>query len=261
MSFDAPFDLSEARILLSNDDGISAPGLAVLERIARQLSDDVWVVAPETEQSAASHSLTLHLPLRLRQIDERRFALDGRPTDCALLAINRIMRDRKPDLVLSGVQVGRTICDDVTESGTIAVAMEATLLGVPAIALSQAVDANGATDWAVAEARGAELIRRLVAASWPDDVLINVNFPACAPEAVTGIQVVPHGKRKIADDVCERVDPRGRTYYWIGPLHESDQITPGCDLAVLLGNGIAVTPLHLDLTHRPTVGALAAALG
>ena len=132
---------------------------------------------------------------------------------------------------------------------------------MPAIALSQAVDANGATDWAVAEARGVELIRRLVGCSWPDDVLINVNFPACAPEAVTGVQVVPHGKRKIADDVCERVDPRGRTYYWIGPLHESDQITPGCDLAVLLGNGIAVTPLHLDLTHQPTVEALAASLG
>ena len=260
MSFDAPFDLSEARILLSNDDGISAPGLAVLERIARQLSDDVWVVAPETEQSAASHSLTLHLPLRLRQIDERRFALDGRPTDCALLAINRIMRDRKPDLVLSGVNFGRNICDDVTYSGTIAVAMEATLLGVPAIALSQAVDGAGATDFAVAERFGAGLIRRLVGASWPETVLINVNFPACDPGAVTGVRVVPHGKRKIADDVCERVDPRGRTYYWIGPLHETDAVDPGCDLAVLAENGIAVTPLHLDLTHLPTVQTLAAAL-
>ena len=261
MSFEAPLDLRRARILLSNDDGINAPGLAVLERIARTLSDDVWVVAPETEQSAASHSLTLHLPLRLREIDERRFALDGRPTDCALLAINMLMRGRKPDLVLSGVNFGRNICDDVTYSGTIAVAMEATLLGVPAIALSQAVDPAGATDFAVAERFGADLIRRLVRTSWPETVLINVNFPACAPESVTGVRVVPHGKRKIADDVCERVDPRGRTYYWIGPLHESDEISPGCDLAVLLENAIAVTPLHLDLTHQPTVEALATALG
>ena len=260
MPFELPLDLSKARILLSNDDGINAPGLAVLERIARSLSDDVWVVAPETEQSAASHSLTLHLPLRLRQIDERRFALDGRPTDCALLAINRVMRDRKPDLVLSGVNFGRNICDDVTYSGTIAVAMEATLLGVPAIALSQAVDGAGATDFAVAERFGAGLIRRLVGASWPETVLINVNFPACDPGAVTGVRVVPHGKRKIADDVCERVDPRGRTYYWIGPLHETDAVDPGCDLAVLAENGIAVTPLHLDLTHLPTVQTLAAAL-
>ncbi len=260
MPFELPLDLSKARILLSNDDGINAPGLAVLERIARSLSDDVWVVAPETEQSASSHSLTLHLPLRLRQINERRFALDGRPTDCALLAINRVMRDRKPDLVLSGVNFGRNICDDVTYSGTIAVAMEATLLGVPAIALSQAVDGAGATDFAVAERFGADLIRRLVGASWPETVLINVNFPACAPEAVTGVRVVPHGKRKIADDVCERIDPRGRTYYWIGPLHETDVVDPGCDLAVLAENGIAVTPLHLDLTHLPTVQTLAAAL-
>ncbi|MEI7608971.1 MAG: 5'/3'-nucleotidase SurE [Rhodospirillaceae bacterium] len=260
MPFELPLDLSKARILLSNDDGINAPGLAVLERIARSLSDDVWVVAPETEQSASSHSLTLHLPLRLRQIDKRRFALDGRPTDCALLAINRVMRDRKPDLVLSGVNFGRNICDDVTYSGTIAVAMEATLLGVPAIALSQAVDGAGTTDFAVAERFGGGLIRRLVAASWPETVLINVNFPACAPEAVTGVRVVPHGKRKIADDVCERIDPRGRTYYWIGPLHETDVVDPGCDLAVLAENGIAVTPLHLDLTHLPTVQTLAAAL-
>ena len=260
MSFEAPLDLRRARILLSNDDGINAPGLAVLERIARTLSDDVWVVAPETEQSAASHSLTLHLPLRLREIDERRFALDGRPTDCALLAINMLMRGRKPDLVLSGVNFGRNICDDVTYSGTIAVAMEATLLGVPAIALSQAVDGAGATDFAVAERFGAGLIRRLVGASWPETVLINVNFPACDPGAVTGVRVVPHGKRKIADDVCERVDPRGRTYYWIGPLHETDAVDPGCDLAVLAENGIAVTPLHLDLTHLPTVQTLAAAL-
>ncbi len=256
-----PLDLAKARILLSNDDGINAPGLRVLERIARSLSDDVWVVAPETEQSASSHSLTLQVPLRLRQINERCFALDGRPTDCALLAINMILRDRKPDLVLSGVNFGRNICDDVTYSGTIAVAMEATLLGVPAIALSQAVDSASCTDWAVAEHWGGDIIRRLVAATWPDNVLINVNFPACAASAVTGIQVVPHGRRKIADDVCERVDPRGRAYYWIGPLHESDEITPGCDLAVLLENGIAVTPLHLNLTHQPTVAALTQTFG
>ncbi len=260
MAFELPIDLQRSRILLSNDDGINAPGLAVLERIARTLSDDVWVVAPETEQSASSHSLTLHRPLRLREIDERHFALDGRPTDCALLAINMIMRDRKPDLVLSGINFGRNICDDVTYSGTIAVAMEATLLGVPAIALSQAVDGGGATDFAAAEHWGAELIRRLVRASWPDTVLINVNFPACAANAVTGVRVVPHGKRKIADDVCERVDPRGRTYYWIGPLHESEEVTPGSDHAVLLSQGIAVTPLHLDLTHQPTIAALDLAL-
>ena len=256
MAFDLPSDLSRARILLSNDDGINAPGLAVLERIARTFSDDVWVVAPETEQSASSHSLTLHRPLRLREIDERRFALDGTPTDCALLAINMILRDRKPDLVLSGVNYGRNICDDVTYSGTIAVAMEATLLGVPAIALSQAVDTSGHAEWRTAERWASDVIRRLAHCPWPDTVLINVNFPACLPDRVTGIRVVPHGKRKISDELCQRVDPRGRTYYWIGPLHEADTVAPGTDLAVISEDGIAITPLHLDLTHGPTLASL-----
>lgn len=256
MSFELPSDLSKARILISNDDGIHAPGLAVLERIARTLSDDVWVIAPETEQSASSHSLTLHRPLRLRKINERRFALDGTPTDCALLAINMIMKERKPDLVLSGVNYGRNVCDDVTYSGTIAVAMEATLLGVPAIALSQASMGDDAIDWSAAERFGAEVVRRIAGVPWPDTVLMNVNFPACPGDAVTGIRVVPHGKRKISDELCERVDPRGRTYYWIGPLHESDIVAPDTDLAVLSENAVSVTPLHLDLTHTPTLESL-----
>ncbi|MEI6986802.1 MAG: 5'/3'-nucleotidase SurE [Rhodospirillaceae bacterium] len=256
MAFELPTDLRHARILLSNDDGINAPGLAVLERIARSLSDDVWIVAPETEQSASSHSLTLQRPLRLREINERRFAVDGTPTDCALLAINLIMRERKPDLVLSGVNFGRNISDDITYSGTIAVAMEATLLGVPAIAMSQAVDASGSIDWSAAESWGPQLIRRVAGMSWPDTVLVNINFPAVPADQVTGIQVVPHGKRKIADEVCERVDPRGRTYYWVGPLYESETMALGTDLAVVSGGGIAITPLHLDLTHGPTLESL-----
>ena len=256
MSFELPSDLSRARILISNDDGIHSPGLAVLERIARSLSDDVWVVVPETEQSASSHSLTLHRPLRLREIDERRFALDGTPTDCALLAINMILRGRKPDLVLSGVNYGRNICDDVTYSGTIAVAMEATLLGVPAIAMSQATNEDGSIDWGPAERFGADVVRRIAGIPWPDTVLVNVNFPARPAGAVGAIRVVPHGKRKISDELCERVDPRGRTYYWIGPLHEADTVAPDTDLAVISEGGIAVTPLHLDLTHTPTLESL-----
>jgi 5'-nucleotidase len=255
-----PADLSQARILLTNDDGIHGPGLAVLERIARSLTDDVWVVAPETEQSAASHSLTLHRPLRLRQIEERRYALDGTPTDCVLLAINMILREHKPNLVLSGVNFGRNICDDVTYSGTIAAAMEATLLGVPAMALSQATAEDGRIDWSPAEHWGAEVVRRLGGVVWPETLLININFPACAAAAVTGIRAAPHGKRKIADELCQRVDPRGRPYYWIGPLHEADAVEPGTDLAVITEGGIAVTPLHLDLTHGPTLEALRALL-
>lgn len=256
MPFELPSDLSRARILLSNDDGIRAPGLATLERIARTLSDDVWVVAPETEQSASSHSLTLHRPLRVREIDPRRFAVDGTPTDCALLAINMLLGDRKPDLVLSGVNYGRNVCDDVTYSGTVAVAMEATLLGVPAIAFSQSVTADGGIDWATALAWGPGLVRRLVTMPWPQTVLMNVNFPPLPPGAVTGVRAAPHGKCKIGDQLSRRVDPRGRPYYWIGPLSEDDTVVPGTDLAVLSEGGISVTPLHLDLTHPPTLESL-----
>lgn len=256
MAFEPPAELSRARILLSNDDGVRAPGLSVLERIARSLSDDVWVVAPEAEQSASSHSLTLQRPLRLQQIDQRHFAVDGTPTDCALLAINMVLRERKPDLVLSGINFGSNVCDDVTYSGTVAVAMEATLLGVPAIAFSQALAPDGSIDWATALAWGPGLIRRIAAMPWPGMVLVNVNFPACPPEAVKGVRVVPHGKRAVNDQLHRRVDPRGRPYYWVGPLNDADGVAPDTDLAVLSDGSISVTPLHLDLTHRPTMESL-----
>jgi 5'-nucleotidase len=237
---DLPLDLSGARILLSNDDGIHSPGLEVLEKIALSLSDDVWVVAPETEQSGASHSLTLHRPLRLRRIAERRFAVDGTPTDCVLLAINN----------------GSNIGEDVTYSGTIAAAMEATLLGVPAMALSQHLGAGEAARWDTPLHWGPGVIRRAVSASWPRNVLINVNFPAADPHEVTGIEVVRHGKRKISDDLTERVDPRGRAYFWIGALRGEEDVLPGTDINVVIENGIAVTPLELDLTHYPTLETL-----
>ncbi|HSK38226.1 MAG TPA: 5'/3'-nucleotidase SurE [Arenibaculum sp.] len=257
---DRPADLSSARILLSNDDGIHAPGLQVLERIARTISDDVWVVAPETEQSGASHSLTIHRPLRLRQLGERRFIADGTPTDCVLLAINHILKDRKPDLVLSGVNHGSNIGEDVTYSGTIAAAMEATLLGVRAIALSQHLDPGRPADWPTAERWGPDVVRAATAIDWPRNVLVNVNFPAVGPDEVKGIEVVRHGKRKIGDDLHERVDPRGRTYFWIGTLRGEEDVLPDTDIGVIMDHGIAVTPLNLDLTHRPTLDALKGAL-
>lgn len=255
--FDLPLDLSKARILVTNDDGIHADGIQVLERIARSLSDDVWVVAPEAEQSAASHSLTIHRPLRLRQYAEKRYSVDGTPTDCVLLAVNKIMAEGKPTLVLSGVNQGSNIGEDVTYSGTIAAAMEATLLGVPAIALSQHYErADGPPNWASAERWGPEVVRKAVTVAWPRNVLLNVNFPACDPAAVTGIQVVRHGKRKIGDELVERTDPRGRPYVWIGTLRGEADVSPDTDIHVVLSGGIPVTPLFLDLTHVPTLQTL-----
>lgn len=255
--FDLPMDLSKARILISNDDGIHAHGIQVLEKIARTLTDDVWVVAPEAEQSAASHSLTIHRPLRLKQVGEKRYTVDGTPTDCVLLAINHVFKDdAKPTLVLSGINQGSNIGEDVTYSGTIAAAMEATLLGVPAIALSAHFERRDAIPWETAERWGPEVIRKAVTVAWPKNVLLNVNFPAVAPDAVTGIHVVRHGKRKIGDELMERVDPRGRPYIWIGALRGESEVAPDTDIHTVFNGGISVTPLFLDLTHNPTLQTL-----
>ncbi|MBI3677475.1 MAG: 5'/3'-nucleotidase SurE [Proteobacteria bacterium] len=247
------------RILVTNDDGIHAPGLAVAEKIARALSDDVWVVAPETEQSGASHSLTLSQPLRLRKIEDKRFALTGTPTDCVMMAVADILKDRKPDLVLSGVNRGSNIADDVTYSGTIAGAMEGTALGIPSIAMSQAYgfEEGYALRWQCAEVRGPEVIRRLVEIGWPEsqenspqEVLMNVNFPDCEPEDVKGIEITEQGKRDMQTAVMDRrVDLRGNPYYWIGFKRVRSDPRKGTDLRAIYEKRISITPLHLNLTE------------
>lgn len=251
-------DLSGARILISNDDGIHAPGIALLEEVARTLTDDVWVVAPEGEQSGAGHSLTLHSPLRYRRVGEggRHFAVAGTPTDSVLLAVNKLVDGGKPTLLLSGVNRGANIGDDVTYSGTIAAAIEGTLLGVRSIALSQIFRHPDPVPWETARAHAAEVIRRCCAAGWARNVTINVNFPNCAPDAVKGIEVVRQGKRKLGDDLIERHDPRGRPYVWIGPQRNEDITVVGTDIEAVHRNVIAVTPLCVDLTHQPTMLSL-----
>jgi 5'-nucleotidase len=248
------------RILLSNDDGIHAAGFAALEAVARALSDDVWVCAPEAEQSAASHALTIHRPLRLRQHGEKRFAVDGNPTDCVVLGLRQLLRETKPDLVLSGINHGRNVADDVTYSGTIAVTIEATLRGVPAIALSQAYHRGTPLDWSAAEKWAPVVIAKVMEIGWPPRVLVNVNFPACPADEVRGIAVVRQGRHIDGEDVEERVDPRGRHYFWFAPRGENDDPgEPGSDLHALQDRWVTVTPLHLDLTHEPTLDAFRAA--
>ena len=180
----SPFNLNKARILLSNDDGIDAPGLKILETIAHTLSDDVWVVAPLREQSATGHSITLRRPLQILKQGENKFAVDGTPTDCVLLAVNQIMKECLPNLVLSGVNQGRNVGEDMTYSGTIAAAMEATLFEIPAVALSQNMSegdfrerrGNVMRKYSPAIAHAAQVIRKVTRVSWPKDVLMNVNF-------------------------------------------------------------------------------------
>jgi 5'-nucleotidase len=248
------------RILVTNDDGIHSPGLTVTEDIARSLSDDVWVVAPEAEQSGASHSLTLTEPLRLRQLDERRLSVTGTPTDCVMMACLQVLKDQKqPDLILSGVNWGSNLADDVTYSGTIAGAMEGTALGIPSIALSQAYDEGGrlAIDWSAAKAHGAGVVKQLVGAGWPAGVLINVNFPGCKADDVKGIKVVPQGKYDLqSTEIQERVDARQRPYYWVGLRGRKATPIEDTDLGAVYADYIAVTPLHLNLTEHQVLKTL-----
>src|SRR6266849_3148916 len=202
---DGDIDLAKSRILISNDDGIVSPGIKVLETIARDLCGDVWVVAPEQEQSGASHSLTTRRPLRLREVARRRYAVDGTPTDCVLIAVKRLLRDQPPDLVLSGINAGSNVGEDLTYSGTVAAAMEATLLGIPAMALSQEYRDGHRLPWETGEAIAPEVIRRLLCQQWPDSTLYNINFPAVPAARVKGFAVTSQGKRAIADNLTEGV--------------------------------------------------------
>jgi 5'-nucleotidase len=248
-----PLNLKKARVLVTNDDGIHAPGLKVLEKLAKTLSDDVWVVAPETEQSATSHSLTLRRPLRERRLGPKRFSVDGTPTDCVLIAKHQIMADCQPDLVLSGINDGGNLGEDVTYSGTVAAAMEAALLGIRAIAFSQQRQPDGSVRWKVAEKHLPDIVRRLADIEWARDLLVNVNFPAVAPDDVTGIVVCRQGRRDQGTSVTEGEDPSGRRFVWIGGYQVDDSSDTDTDLAVTAKGGISVTPLHLDLTHAATM--------
>lgn len=253
-----PFDLAKARVLISNDDGINAPGLKLLEKTMRGLAGEVWVVAPETEQSAAGHSLTMRRPLFVRRVSFRRYTVDGTPTDCILLAIHQVMKTRPPHLVLSGINRGANLGEDATYSGTVAAAMEGALLGFPSIALSQLYEDGAPVRWSTAEYWTEKVLRRLVSAGWPRGVLLNVNFPDVASTAVTGIEITRQGRRKIGGSMTEGVNPRGEPYFWIGGGREEDRGRAGTDLEAVHRGALSVTPLSLDLTDEPTVKNLKA---
>lgn len=246
------------RILLSNDDGIHAPGLKVLEEIALTITDDIWVLAPENEQSGAAHSLSIGRPLRLRELSQKRYTVNGTPTDCVMIALNKILTDRRPDLVLSGVNHGANLGEDVTYSGTVAAAMEATLLGIPAIALSQSLshDQEDAGAYDPARHYGPDLIKKLISQTWPHNVLININFPDIAVDRIQGVRVVRQGLRNINDNLVKWKDPHGRSFFWIGANRDDSPTEEETDLEAIHQGAIAITPLHLDLTHRSTLETL-----
>jgi 5'-nucleotidase len=249
------------RILLTNDDGVNATGLKVLEKIAGAFSDDIWIVAPSEEQSGAGHSLTLTVPVRLRKLGERRFSVTGTPTDSVMMGLAHVLADKKPDLILSGVNRGANLGEDVTYSGTVSAAMEGALAGIPSIALSQNYAREGMGDtvpFATAEAWAERVLAPLLAAPFAPKTLVNINFPALPPEDVKGVRVVRQGIRDYGRlRIDRRTDPRGYDYYWFGlrPIpHTPDHAT---DLEAIADGYVSVTPLHLDLTHDPSLATLA----
>lgn len=248
------------RILLTNDDGYHALGLKVLEEIAAKFSDDVWIVAPADEQSGAGHSLTLTRPIRVRQHGDKRFAVAGTPTDAVMMAIARIMANHKPDLILSGVNRGANLAEDVTYSGTVSAAMEGALAGIRSIALSQVYSKQGMGDaipFDTAAAWGERVLRPLIDAPLEPRTLVNVNFPAVPADAVQGIKVVQHGLRDYGRlQIVTNQDPRGYEYHWFSLAGTVETPVAATDLAAVADGFISVTPLHLDLTHHASLAML-----
>ena len=239
-------------ILLSNDDGISSEGIAALQDVLAGL-DEIWVVAPDRDQSAVSHSLTLQRPLRIEPLGPRRFTVDGTPTDCVNLAINGILPQR-PRLMVSGINRGANLGDDITYSGTVSAAMEATLLGVPAIAVS--LVGREPFDFTSAAAFTRELAATVLRERLPPDTLLNVNVPAGQAHQIKGYALTRQGKRRYGDAIVEKVDPRGKKYYWIGGDQLDFVDDEGTDFTAVQHGLISVTPLHLDLTNYTSLKQL-----
>jgi 5'-nucleotidase len=248
------------RILLTNDDGVAAPGLKVLEALARKFSDDVWIVAPADENSGAGHSLTLSKPVRVREHGPKHYSVAGTPTDSVMMAVGVIMKDHKPDLILSGINRGANLGDDVTYSGTVSAAMEGTLAGIRSIALSQVYSKEGMGDsvpFAAAEAWGERVIAPLLTMDFAPRTLININFPPLEPDAVKGIRSVRQGFHDYGrGSIVKGTDPRGYDYYWFGLHGIEHTLGHDTDLEAIDEGFIAVTPLQLDLTHHQSLLAL-----
>ncbi len=238
------------RVLLSNDDGVHAAGIRALSEAFE--GDEIWIVAPDREQSASSHAISLHRPLRMQELGPRTFAVDGTPTDAVYMGLNHVLRGRRPDVVVSGVNHGPNLANDVLYSGTVAAAMEGALLGVNAVAVSLA--SSPPHDFREAARFAAALARALVGAAPPASLLLNVNVP---PGPVRGYRFTPLGRRTYGSEVIVKHDPRGRPYYWIGgeggPVNED---IPGSDCNTVAEGLVAVSPLHLDSTHHAVLEGL-----
>jgi len=234
-------------ILISNDDGIRAEGIQILAATLRKIARIV-VVAPESEQSASSHSLTLHRPLRIFRMGPDAYAVNGTPTDCITLAVHTILK-KKPDLIVSGINRGANLCDDVHYSGTVSAAIEGALMGIPSIAISLVVYGEAVAHFETAARFGARLSRRVLREKLPLGFVLNVNVPNLPESKVNGYEFTKLGKRNFGDVTVEKIDPRGRKYYWIAGNDKRFHRIPNSDGNVIQRKKIVITPLQVDMTH------------
>ncbi len=249
------------RVLLTNDDGIDAPGLAVLEQVAATLAREVWVVAPQQDQSGTSHCISLHAPLRLSEKGHRRYAVDGTPGDCVVMGVRHLLRDAPPDMILSGINRGANLGVETVFSGTVGAAMTGMLLGIPAIALSQGFTSPDPVPWETGRALAPATIRALAGLDWSGSACLNVNFPACDAAAAGPLTVTRQGDGLLDGiDVVAGLDPRNLAYHWLRPRRAARGDHADSESAVMLSGRISVTPLRFERTHEQTFLALQAAL-
>ena len=240
-------------ILVTNDDGIQSPGIKALAKALKRVGE-VYVVAPDRERTAASHSLTLHKPLRIHSLGPRTFSVSGTPTDCVNLAVNKVL-PKRPDLVVSGINRGANLGDDVTYSGTVSAAMEGTLLGISSVAVSQC--GEDPFHFESAARFSIPIIRWVCQFGLPPDTLLNVNVPSLSPKKITGVKVTCLGKRVFdCNNIVEKKDPRGKTYYWMGGNRVAWEARKDTDQEAVESGSVSVTPVHLDLTNYAAIAVL-----
>lgn len=244
------------RVLLSNDDGVDAPGIRILAARLRAVGHEVWVVAPDRDRSGASNSLTLDRPIRVAQIDERTWRVYGTPTDCVHVALAGLL-EHEPDMVLSGINSSANLGDDVIYSGTVAAAMEGRFLGLPAIAVSCASGDHATANYETAARAAVEITTRLLVDPLPADTILNVNVPDCPWERIAGFQVSRLGQRHRGAPCIRQVDPRGRPIWWIGPAGDALDAGPGTDFHAVHSGYVAITPIQVDLTRHQALAKVA----
>jgi len=245
------------RILISNDDSVNSDGLMKLRDVLTTLGE-VLIVAPDRDQSAVSHSLSLNRPLRIAELSPGIYGVDGTPTDCINLAVNGLYRDKKIDVVVSGINHGENLGEDITYSGTVSAAMEGTLLGIPSIAVS--ISAKTGFHYETACHYALRLTKKVLKLSLPEGVLLNVNIPNLALKDVKGLRVTRQGKRIYGEKIVEKTDPRGKKYYWIGGNELGYVDIPDSDIIAVREGYVSVTPIKLDLTYYAYLDKLRADL-